>query len=287
MIGTEVPVPGGIAGEAEAVHVTRPEAVLATWEAHRRAFTSAGVRAAFERVVAVVARPGLEFDNDRVFVYRPELANELSGVLGPIPGLVFEVHSTDYQPPSSLARLVEDGFAVLKVGPALTFALRRALYGLDAIACWTAPAWRDSTLAARVEEEMLARPEYWSAYYSGDPSLQRLLRHFSYSDRVRYYWASPRLSKAVEVLFDQFSGKGVPGTLFAQYLPELCDRVVAGAPAATPRTLVIEAVRNVLRSYSAACGTGVALLHALRDHAAEEVPLDTNKDDDHGLNWTL
>ena len=40
-------------------------------------------------------------------------------------GLVFEAHSTDYQPPEGLARLVSDGFAVLKVGPALTFAFAR------------------------------------------------------------------------------------------------------------------------------------------------------------------
>ena len=35
---------------------------------------------------------------------------------------------------TALAALVEDGFAILKVGPGLTFALREALYGLDAIA---------------------------------------------------------------------------------------------------------------------------------------------------------
>ena len=47
---------------------------------------------------------------------------------------VFEAHSTDYQRIEALAALVEDGFAILKVGPWLTFALREALYGLDEIA---------------------------------------------------------------------------------------------------------------------------------------------------------
>ena len=51
-----------------------------------------------------------------------------------MPQFVFEAHSTDYQPPEALAALVRDGFAILKVGPGLTFALREALYGLDHIA---------------------------------------------------------------------------------------------------------------------------------------------------------
>ena len=253
VVGTEVPVPGGLSGEAEAVHVTSPEAVLATLEAHRRAFSRAGAGDAFERVMAVVAHPGVEFDNQKVFIYQPERAKDLSRALDLMNGLCFEAHSTDYQPASSLARLVDDGFAVLKVGPALTFALREALYGLDAAAWWAVPAWRDRTLAAVVDEEMLARPEHWSAYVSGDPARQRLLRHFGYSDRSRYYWASPRLRQAVDDLFGQFEGEMVPEMLVSQYLPRLFERVARGELPATPRALVIEAVRDVLRPYWAAC----------------------------------
>ena len=47
--------------------------------------------------------------------------------------LIFEAHSTDYQTPQSLRQLVIDHFAILKVGPALTFALREALFSLAAI----------------------------------------------------------------------------------------------------------------------------------------------------------
>ena len=43
-----------------------------------------------------------------------------------MPGMVFEAHSTDYQPAAALAALVDDGFAILKAGPGLTFALREA-----------------------------------------------------------------------------------------------------------------------------------------------------------------
>lgn len=255
VIGTEVPSPGGIRGEAGEAHVTSPEAVLATLDAHRQAFSRAGVEPAFDRVIAVVAHPGVEFDNQKIFVYRPERAKELSGALAKMPGLVFEAHSTDYQPASGLARLVQDGFAVLKVGPGLTFAMREALYGLDAAACWAFPGWRDRSLAVAVEEEMLAHPENWSAYYPGGPDHQRLLRHFSYSDRVRYYWAFPRLREGIQSLYAQFGDDPVPETLVSQFLPRLYDRVASGAIAATPGALVTESVRDVLRAYAAACGT--------------------------------
>ena len=48
------------------------------------------------------------------------------------------------------AQLVEDGFAILKVGPELTFVLREALYGLDLIASDLLPGlWRAAALLAR------------------------------------------------------------------------------------------------------------------------------------------
>jgi D-tagatose-bisphosphate aldolase class II non-catalytic subunit len=158
VIGTEVPVPGGAMEEIEELDVTRPEAAFDTLEEHRRAFGAAGVGAAFERVVALVVQPGVEFDDRRVIVYQPDRARELIAALAGMPGLVFEAHSTDYQPQESLASLVADGFAVLKVGPGLTFALREALYGLDQIATALCPSWHEHSLMDEMEREMLAHP---------------------------------------------------------------------------------------------------------------------------------
>jgi D-tagatose-bisphosphate aldolase class II non-catalytic subunit len=253
VIGTEVPMPGGLQGEAETVHVTTKEAVLATLEAHEQAFAQVGAGAAMGRVIAVVAHPGVEFDNQKVFVYRPERAKDLSSALAHMPGLVFEAHSTDYQPARSLTELVRDGFALLKVGPALTFAMREALYGLDAIACWLVPGWSEHPLKDALEEAMLANPEHWSAFYQGTPERQRLLRHFSYSDRARYYWASPHLERSVRSLCEHLGDKALPPGLVSQFLPRLYDRVASGALVATPKALVVEAVRDVLRNYAVAC----------------------------------
>ena len=254
VIGTEVPVPGGALETIEHLEVTRPEAVAATLEAHRRAFAAAGAEAAFEAVIALVAQPGVEFDDKNVVVYEPERARELSAALGEMPGLVFEAHSTDYQPSESLARLVGDGFAILKVGPGLTFALREALYGLDQIAAALYPSWSEHSLIAEMEREMLANPGYWQSHYRGDPEEQRVLRHFSYSDRIRYYWAASPAQEAVRRLLDRLTGTSVPAPLISQFLPTLYPRVAGGTLDPTPRTLVLEAVRDVLRVYAAACG---------------------------------
>ncbi len=82
--------------------------------------------------------------------------------------LIFEAHSTDYQTPQSLRQLVIDHFAILKVGPALTFALREALFSLAAIEEELVPAKACSGLRQVLENVMLDRPEYWQSHYHGD-----------------------------------------------------------------------------------------------------------------------
>ena len=130
-----------------------------------------GAEAAFEAVIALVAQPGVEFDDRNVVVYEPERARELSAALDEMPGLVFEAHSTDYQPQRGPHRArAAMALPSLKVGPGLTFALREALYGLDQIAAAFDPGWRDHSLMAAMEREMLANPGYWQSHYRGDPT---------------------------------------------------------------------------------------------------------------------
>jgi D-tagatose-1,6-bisphosphate aldolase subunit GatZ/KbaZ len=114
--------------------------------------------------------------------------------------LVFEAHSTDYQTPQALRQLVKDHFAILKVGPALTFALREALFSLAAIEEELLPAKASSGLRHVLENVMLDRPEYWQSHYHGDGNARRLARGYSYSDRVRYYWPDSQIDDAFERL---------------------------------------------------------------------------------------
>ena len=62
--------------------------------------------------------------------------------------------------------------------------MREALYGLDYIAGEMGHDWKERSVEATMEAEMLADPGYWAAYYSGEPDHERVLWHFSYSDRI-------------------------------------------------------------------------------------------------------
>jgi D-tagatose-1,6-bisphosphate aldolase subunit GatZ/KbaZ len=178
----------------------------------------------------------------------------LSVTLDRLPGLVFEAHSTDYQPTAALTALVEDGFAILKVGPGLTFALREAFYGLDAIAAELAPNPQNDPLQQTMERVMLENPMHWKSHYPGTLAEQRLQRHFSYSDRIRYYWPDRRATAAVERLIQRLEGHAIPETLISQHLARVYPRVVAGEVAASPRALCLAAVDAALDPYYAAVG---------------------------------
>jgi D-tagatose-1,6-bisphosphate aldolase subunit GatZ/KbaZ len=87
---------------------------------------------------------------------------------------------------------VRDHFAILKVGPAATFAYREALFALAAIEAELLPAAQCSRLPQVLDEVMVAQPKHWQSYYQGDEAALRLLRSYSFSDRCRYYWGEPR-----------------------------------------------------------------------------------------------
>lgn len=253
IIGTEVPVPGGALEELDTLVVTAPEAAIETVDIHRRAFEAAGAANAFKRVVGAVVQPGVEFGNENVIAYDREKAAKLSASLRQLDGIVFEAHSTDYQTPDALRDLVSDGFAILKVGPGLTFALREALYGLDQIAAFLFPGARQQTLASVTETVMREEPANWGKYYHGSPEAQRLQRHFSYSDRIRYYWPHPKVATAVEDLLTLLDGVTIPETLISQYLPGSYERVRDGKVAAKAKPLALAAVDRVLEDYFVAC----------------------------------
>ncbi|MBB3429004.1 D-tagatose-1,6-bisphosphate aldolase subunit GatZ/KbaZ [Rhizobium sp. BK312] len=251
IIGTEVPPPGGATHALDELEVTRPEAAINTLAVHRAAFTEAGVEGALERVIAIVVQPGVEFGNTNVVLYRPDRANALIGALDQMPGLLFEAHSTDYQPADALAALVDGGFAILKVGPGLTFALREALYGLDTIASVLAGRVPPDAIHATMEAVMLESPGHWNSHYGGSAEEQRLQRHFSYSDRIRYYWPNEKAAAAVEALLARFEGD-IPETLISQYLGRVYPAVVAKKVLPQARDLCIATIDAALEPYSAA-----------------------------------
>ncbi|RIX28854.1 D-tagatose-bisphosphate aldolase, class II, non-catalytic subunit [Amnibacterium setariae] len=255
VIGTEVPVPGGAHETIDALAPTPPDAARATLAAHRAAFDAVGAGAVWPRIMALVVQPGVEFDHLRVFDYDPSRTAALQHVLDDEPYAVFEAHSTDYQLEEGLTALVRDHWAVLKVGPGLTFALREGLFALAAIEDQLVPAADRSDLLEVVEQVMQDDPGRWQRYYEGTADEQRIARRFSYSDRMRYYLPQPRIEEAVDRLLSNLAGAGVPEPLLSQYLPAQYARVRRGELVNDPHALLLDRVRDALRPYSAAART--------------------------------
>ncbi|WP_236147497.1 D-tagatose-bisphosphate aldolase, class II, non-catalytic subunit [Mycolicibacterium sp. CH28] len=253
VIGTEVPTPGGADHQIDTLRPTDADAARATLRQHRQAFTAAGLGHVWPQVMALVVQPGVEFDNLHVIDYDPVSTEQLRAVLDDEPTMTFEAHSTDYQRPEALWRLVADGWRVLKVGPALTFAMRESLFALAAIEDDLVAPGARSELRQVVEWRMLAAPEYWERYGAGTPVQQRIARMFSYSDRVRYYWTDAKIDTAVHTLFANLDATGIPEPMLSAYLPEQYARVRAGLISATPKDVVLDHIQSVLRSYGEAC----------------------------------
>ena len=252
IVGTEVPVPGGEAHAISTVDVTTVQSVKETIATHRIAFEKRGLHNAFERVVGLVVQPGVEFDHSNVILYKPELAVELSKFIETTP-YIFEAHSTDYQTPKSYRDLVKDHFAILKVGPALTFALREGLFALARVEEELVSPEHQSHLLGVIDQVMQDEPKYWSKYYSPQHSKAMIDLHFSLSDRIRYYWPNERINNAVDKMFNNLSNEQIPLGLLSQYLPDQYRKVVSGEIEAKPTALVLDKIQQVLADYAYGC----------------------------------
>jgi D-tagatose-1,6-bisphosphate aldolase subunit GatZ/KbaZ len=261
VIGTEVPVPGGAAEDLGALAVTTPAAARATIDMHRALFGQAGLGGAWPRVIAVVVQPGVEFDHHKVVGYAPEKAQALSRMIEPCDGMVFEAHSTDYQTPAALAALVQDHFAILKVGPGVTFALREALWALDAIEHeWIEPGsasgFRNVALA-----RMKADPRHWAKYYHARGAALDFELQYSLSDRIRYYWTDPEIVRAQDTMFSNLTQSPPPAALISQHLPIAHAALRDGLIGGSPTELAIAHVCAVLDGYHAAASPTKVVQH--------------------------
>lgn len=253
IIGTEVPIPGGATEELDELEVTSPEAALQTITTHQKIFSSYGLEDVWPRIVALVVQPGVEFDHHKVIDYQDTKAKELSDFINSQPHMIFEAHSTDYQTPDNLHNLVRDHFAILKVGPGVTFALREALWALDQIEQEWLIREQTSNLKATMRAVMQDMPKYWQPYYTSEGQQLELDCQYSLSDRIRYYWPQEKVQNAYQVMSDNFANNTVPLTLLSQYLPLQYQAIRAGEISASVEQIVIHHINVVLKQYLAAC----------------------------------
>lgn len=255
IIGSEVPIPGG-AQEEEGLQVTAVKDFVATVQTFKDEFDGRGLHDAWERVVAVVVQPGVEFGDIAIHEYDREKAVALVGALEQYPNLIFEGHSTDYQTPVNLRHMVEDGIAILKVGPALTFALREALFALEMIEkeLLSGAGVYLSGLKDILERQMLMQPGYWEKHYHGSMDELILKRRYSLSDRSRYYLPNPKVEHAIERLINNLNSTEIPIVLLSQYMPIQYTKVRAGILNNDPLSLIKDRIVNCLDEYGYGCG---------------------------------
>jgi D-tagatose-1,6-bisphosphate aldolase subunit GatZ/KbaZ len=257
VIGTEVPIPGGEQFGSQPPATTKTEDLTRTIHEAKQAFLARGLQSAWDRVIAVVVQPGVEFGDSCVFQYGRKQAQELSHYAVEHWNRVYEAHSTDYQTPASLKQLVTDHFAILKVGPWLTFAFRESVFALASIEEeWlsTRKGIAPSRVRETLDRAMLENPSHWQSYYHGDAAALRFSRKFSYSDRSRYYWPVPAVADAFRVLIDNLTVHPPPVSLISQFLPGQASAVREGALQNHPEALIRGRILEVLDGYAFACG---------------------------------
>lgn len=248
VIGTEVPPPGGARmDEAGDIPATTSDSAQKTIDAHAKAFADHGIAQAMNQVLGLVVQPGVEFSPSQVHHFPMDRDFDLSGVMAAWPNLTLEAHSTDYQHPSVYPKLAELGFGFQKVGPALTYAWRRALYALDQI---LALRLGQAPRIAPVMRDLMERsPNYWRGHYdASDPQIGSLL-HLGLADRIRYYWTDETAQAAVNGVLAEFETANIGQIEAAEFF---CPTVISRAGTlggVTARNLVLAQIQEALAPY--------------------------------------
>lgn len=250
IIGSEVPIPGGAKEAEDSVCVTAVSDCLRTYEVFRQTFADRVPGDAWNRVIAMVVQPGVEFGDSDIVAYDREKAKELTDLLKKLP-IVLEGHSTDYQTKGALREMVEDGIAILKVGPALTFGLREALFSLEQIEreLYTGSGTARSEFREVLEHVMLEDDKNWKKYYHGSGNQKKFARAFSLSDRARYYLPESHVKEAVVRLFHNLRTSEMPLSLISQYMPMQYAKVRAGVLRNDPEDLLLDRIGNYVDDY--------------------------------------
>jgi D-tagatose-1,6-bisphosphate aldolase subunit GatZ/KbaZ len=251
VIGSEVPIPGGSFEHEDSVTPTKSRDFFHQVEVFQEAFQEAGV--SFDAVVAFVVQPGVEFGDDFVCFYKREEAKSLTQALKKAPHMVFEGHSTDYQSGEKLTEMVEDGVAILKVGPALTFTLREGLFLLEEIEkILIGDVKHRSHFKEALLTAMNRSDHFWKSHYTGTTEQVEFKKCYSYSDRSRYYLPEPEVQGAIKTLLGNLPE--VPPALISQYFPRQYRRFMRGILAADAVSLLYDRIGELCSDYARACG---------------------------------
>jgi D-tagatose-1,6-bisphosphate aldolase subunit GatZ/KbaZ len=152
--------------------------------------------------------------------------------------------------------MVVDHCGILKVGPALTYAMREALFALADIETQTLGGRSGvlcSNLPAVMDRLMVADPRFWRFYYGGSEAALVRLRRQAYSDRIRYYWSRPEAVAAVQRLIANLREYPPPVSLIREHLPETGAKIRDGRLVNDPESILGDRIGEVTSIYARAC----------------------------------
>ncbi len=250
IIGSEVPIPGGAQEAEDTIQVTSPQSVEKTMQVYQEQFEKRGLKKAFDNIIGVVVQPGVEFGDADIYHYDRVKAAKLTTAMRKYDNIVLEGHSTDYQSPEELRAMVEDGIAILKVGPALTFSLREGLFALSMMEKQLVQKEQQAEFMEVMEEIMTKNPGNWMKHYHGSDLQLALKRKYSFSDRCRYYFAQPEMQNAIQKLFENLNKVDIPLSMLRQYMPQQYIKVRDGRLSMNPKDLVEDCVIHLVEDYN-------------------------------------
>ena len=256
-----------------------PRDVERTLEISRAAFSRAGLGDAWDRVIAVVVQPGVEFGDFDVHPYDRAQARRLSGAIAGRAPWMYEAHSTDYQHPRALRRARGGSLRHPQGGPVADLRLpggpvrpggRRPRAPLGRPGPPGRPAPRDARPGHAEEPRPLEEPPPRDRGGAGPG-------------------AALQLQRPLPVLLDRPGGRRerslasstswrapIPVQLISQHFPLALDAVLEGSLEPDGPSLVTHAIRRVLGHYAAACR---GLTRGGGDHQEDLAPL---RDPHHG-----
>ena len=167
-------------------------------------------------------------------------------------GLYLLAQFDAYQTAADLYNMVTDGIAILKVGPALTYGLREALFSLSMMEKELVPEEKRANFIETLDAVMLASPANWEKHYHGDEKHLAQCRKYSYSDRARYYIGQPEVVAAMNKLFDNLRAYPIPMNMLHQYMPISYAKIREGKLKLDPRELAMDGIVQFMLDYESA-----------------------------------
>lgn len=261
VIGSEVPIPGGgVASSQDNIQVTNVKDFDKTVRQYKQGFIDNGLDEAWSRVVAFVVQPGIEERDSGCIEYDNNKTQELKKAIDKYENIIFEGHSTDYQTKYKLKEMIEDGIAILKVGPALTFATREALFGMSLIEneLCKLNGKQPSNLVETLVNEMFKNKKHWTEYYKGDTKELEFKFKYSFSDRSRYYMNTLKVEQSIKHLLENLEGC-IPYSLLSQYFPQQYVKVRNNRLRNSALDIIYDYVGGVIDTYLYATNQNIDL----------------------------